>query len=119
MRQQLWWIALGPSIWAVHFLACYLTAAIWCEKFASAGSANSPLWWLIGVYSVIALVGLIVVSVMSFRSFRRGDPPVSYDFDDPHERTPFLGFTAYLLSLLSIVATLFTVLVFLLVRSCD
>ncbi len=117
IRKSLWWIALAPSIWAIHFLACYLTVAIWCEKVSSYGSDR--LLWLICIYSVVAIAGIAIVGWLSFRNFRRHDPPVPYDFDDPHDRTNFLGFTAFLLALLSGIATLFTMLVFLFVRSCD
>ncbi|MGB7839915.1 MAG: hypothetical protein WBL40_17580 [Terrimicrobiaceae bacterium] len=33
-RQSLWLLMISPTIWAAHFLLCYLTAAIWCAKFA-------------------------------------------------------------------------------------
>lgn len=118
IRDQLWWIAIAPSLWAMHFLACYLTAAIWCEKV----SAPRDQFWLnalVTCYSVVAMVGIAVVGWLSYQSFRRGDPPLSYGFDDPAHRTHFLGFTAFLLSLLSGVATAFTILVFLLVGTCD
>ncbi len=114
----LWWIAIAPALWAAHFLACYVSAAIWCEKFASGGEKV----WLntaITAFSVIALTGIAWVAWSSLRNFRRGNPTLPYDFDDPEERTHFLGFTAFLLAILSGIATLFTVLVFLLVGSCD
>lgn len=118
IRDRLWWIVAAPSIWAIHFLACYVTAAIWCEKYASDGRM-STLWIVIGGYTSIAVPAIIAVGIVSFRNFRRGDPPFPYDFDDPTDRTHFLGFTAFLLSGLSLIATAFTVLVFVLVRSCD
>lgn len=116
--QRLWWIATAPSLWALHFLTCYVTVAIWCEKVPSDEPTNG-LWWLIGMYSVVAMFGIAIVGWLSFKSFRQEDPPLPYDFDDPDDRTNFLGFTAFLLALLSGVATLFTTLVFVLVRSCD
>ena len=33
-RQSLWLLIVSPSMWAAHFLPCYITAAVWCEKFA-------------------------------------------------------------------------------------
>ncbi|MCC9642004.1 transmembrane prediction [Rhodopirellula sp. JC740] len=117
LSQQLWWIVVSPSLWAVHFMACYLTAAIWCEK---AGGQADPfaLHFAITVYTVVVLPVMAWVAWNSHREFRRSEPPVPYDFDDPTDRTHFLGFTAFLLTLLSLVATLFTVLVFVFVRSC-
>lgn len=117
MKKRLWWIAISPTVWAIHFLACYITAAVWCEKI---GEGNlRPLQISVGIYTAIALPMIIWVGYSSYRNFRRGDPPVPFDFDDPTDRTHFFGFTAFLLSALSVVATLFTVLVFVLVGSCD
>nr|WP_202908851.1 transmembrane prediction [Roseimaritima ulvae] len=118
IRDRLWWVVSAPSLWALHFLACYITAAIWCEK-ASHPEQMSFLYALITGYSVVALVGIAAVGWLSYRNFRRGDPPLPYDFDDPQDRTHFIGFTTFLLAALSGIATLFTVLVFVLVGTCD
>ena len=31
-QPSLWRITLGPTIWAIHFLASYAAAAVWCAK---------------------------------------------------------------------------------------
>lgn len=118
IRDRLWWIVISPSVWATHFLACYITVAIWCEKYSATGNVRT-LGTLVFVYTGAALAVISVVTWLSFKNFRRGDPPIPYDFDDPDDRTNFLGFTAFLLSLLSLIATFFTALVFVMVRSCD
>ncbi len=118
IRQQLWWIVISPLVWSVHFLACYITTAIWCEKYAATGDARTLLSW-VSAYTAMALIAIIAVGLLSFKSFRRSDAPMPYEFDDPSDRTHFLGFTAFLLSLLSLIATLLTALVFVMVRSCD
>src|SRR5690606_23148142 len=33
-RASLWRLVAGPATWALHFLLCYVTAAVWCEKHA-------------------------------------------------------------------------------------
>ncbi|WP_197454649.1 transmembrane prediction [Stieleria varia] len=114
IRDHLWWIVISPCTWAIHFLACYITVAIWYEKLAETHDLKT-LWTLISLYSVPAILVIVLVAGMSYQNFRRGDPPIPYDFDDPDERTHFLGFTAFLLSLLSLIATLYTVLVFVMV----
>lgn len=118
VRQRLWWITAAPSVWALHFLACYLSAAVWCEKF-SATATNRPLIWMVSAYTVVSIGLIAAIASLSYRNFREGSPPIPYDFDDPADRTHFLGFTAFLLSVLSFIATLFTALVFLIIRSCD
>ena len=35
--ESLWTLFTGPVVWALHFLACYVGAAIFCEK-------PSPVW---------------------------------------------------------------------------
>lgn len=118
IRRGLWWIVLSPMVWAFHFLACYVTVAIYCEKFSS-NSHHEWLWCLIGGYTAVAVAAIGVIACRSFRGFRQADPPLPYDFDDPSDRTHFIRFTAFLLSLLSLIATLFTALALLIVRSCD
>ncbi|MCA9134043.1 MAG: hypothetical protein KDA45_12840 [Planctomycetales bacterium] len=118
-RRWLWWIVLSPMVWAVHFLACYLSAAIWCAKLADTADSVRPLQWAVAWVTAIALGVIVWAGAVSYRQFRRGNPPVPYDFDDPADRTHFQGYTAFLLALLSCVATLFTALVFVLVGSCD
>jgi len=118
IRDRLWWVVISPSVWAVHFLACYLTVAIWCEKYSATGSPTT-LGALIAIYTVIAVAVISVVAWASLKTFWHGDVTIPFDFDEPGDRTNFLGFTALLLSLLSLIATLFTVLAVVVVRSCD
>lgn len=117
-HKRLWWIVLSPSVWAVHFLACYLTVAIWCAKVDS-GTSSGRLLWLVGGYTLVAVAAISAVATSSFRSFRRDNAAVAHEFDDPADRTQFIGYTAFLLSLLSLIATLFTALALLIIRSCD
>lgn len=119
IRHRLWWITISPTLWAIHFLVCYIGAAIWCERYAGSPNSLGPLLTLVSVATVVALAGILVIAWLSFKNFRAGDPPLPYDFNDPEDRSHFLGFTAFLLSALSLIATLFTALVFVLVRSCD
>lgn len=117
IHKRLWWIVLSPSVWAIHFLACYLTIAIWCAKADSSGR-EWPLW-LLGGYTLVAVIAISAIGVSSYRNFRQSDPTFPYEFDDPSDRTNFIGYTAFLLSLLSLVATLFTAFALLIIRSCD
>lgn len=118
IRKRLWWIVLSPSVWAIHFLACYLTVAIWCAK-VDPGTSSGLLLWLVSGYTLVAVGAITAIATSSYRSFRRDDPELAYEFDDPSDRTSFIAFTAFLLSLLSLIATLFTALALLIIRSCD
>ncbi|MFG0262799.1 MAG: transmembrane prediction [Novipirellula sp. JB048] len=118
IRHRLWWIVISPLVWSLHFLTCYITSAIWCQKYAATGDPDE-LRLFIAVVTGIAVLAISVVAWLSFKNVRTSEATVPYDFDDPAERTHFLGYTAFLLSLLSLVATLFTALVYVIVRSCD
>ncbi len=118
IRKRLWWIVLSPSVWAIHFLACYLTVAIWCAK-SDSSTITGWLLGMVGAYTLVAVAAISSIAASSYESFRRDDPDLEHEFDDPSDRTSFIGFTAFLLSLLSLIATLFTALALLMVRSCD
>lgn len=117
-RERLWWLVLAPSTWAAHFLACYLTAAVWCAKSAKPSSLV-PIQGLIAGYTVVAIVVIAVIGTLSFRSSRIASSTMPHDVDSPDEHAQFVGLAALLLSLLSFVATCFTALVFFYVRTCD
>lgn len=72
LRNRLWWITLAPSIWASHFLACYLTAAIWCEKFVSPQHPFSEIDRLVAIYTAIALSAILFIGWKSYRHYDRG-----------------------------------------------
>ncbi len=118
ITQRLWWIVIAPLLWALHFLACYVTAAIWCEKYSSGADIRS-LGWMITAYSVVSLTGILIVGTLSFWNLPPADSLVPDEFDDPSDRSHFLHFTSLLLAVLSGIATIFTVLVFVLVGRCD
>ena len=44
-----------PTIWAAHFLLCYVTAAIWCAKVAGPDGSLGGVRVAIAVYTVLAL----------------------------------------------------------------
>jgi heme/copper-type cytochrome/quinol oxidase subunit 3 len=102
-----------------HFLACYITTAIWCEKFAESADDTAPILWLIVPYTLLAAVVICVTGWLSYQDHRRGPSSIPYDRGTEEDRRGFVGFATFLLSMLSLIATLFTALVFVLVRSCD
>lgn len=118
-KEHLWMLTLPPGIWAGHFLASYLTAAIWCAKQAGPSASLGTARVAIGIYTLLALGGLAATTWLGARrvSFNRKDIP--HDDDTPVDRHRFLGFTMLLLSVLSIVATLFVAAVIIFVETCD
>ncbi len=114
-RQSLWWLAAGPLIWTAHFLACYLTAAIWCAK---EGGSLAGVRMAICAFTLVALVGIGFVGVVGWRRHRYGSGAVPHDFDTPEDRYRFLGFATALLAGLSAVATGFVAMVAVFVEVC-
>ncbi len=106
-RENLWLLIVSPTIWAVHFLFSYITAAVWCAKVGSPGGSLQPVRWAIAIYTVIALIGITFNGLSGLRRHNFGTESLPHDFDTPGDRHRFLGFATVLLAGLSAVATLF------------
>lgn len=117
-EQSLWLLTLSPGIWAAHFLASYLTAAIWCAKYAGSDGSLLKVRAAIAAYTVVALAGIVLTAWAGYRKHAYGSAAVPHDFDTPEDRYRFLGFATLLLSALSAVATIFVALVAVFVESC-
>lgn len=109
-QESLWWLVVSPTVWALHFVASYATAAVWCAKVVGRDGSLDTVRILILVYTAGAL---LIVGVAGARGFRRhslGTATVPHDFDTPADRHRFLGFSSLLLSGLSAVAIVFVAL---------
>ena len=118
-NQSLWLLTASPTTWAMHFLACYLTAAIWCAKYAGPERSLGNVRVAIAIYTVLALIGIGVTGLAGYRRHRFGQATVPHDSDTPEDRHRFLGFATVLLSALSAIATLFVALAALFIDKCD
>lgn len=118
-RDSLWMLTVAPTIWAIHFLCCYVTAAVWCAKYAgedrSLGSARTA----IAVYTAVALTGIAIVAWIGYRRHEFGAATPPHDADTIEDRHRFLGFATLLLSVLSAVATLFVASVAAFIGDCN
>jgi hypothetical protein len=117
-HERLWLLAVSPTIWAVHFLLCYITAAVWCAKFAPRFGSLGPVRWAIIGYTVVALVAIGLNARSGLRRHRRGSESVPHDFDTAGDRHGFLGYATVLLSALSAVAVVFAALVVIFFNDC-
>lgn len=117
--ESLWAMIVAPTIWAVHFLAVYILAAIFCAK-AGAPSADiaTVRWWVAGL-TVLALGGIAACAIQAYRlgHFREGKA-APHDADTIHDRRRFLAYATLLLSGLSFVATAFVALPAVFFASC-
>lgn len=117
-KESLWILVISPTIWAAHFLLCYLTAALWCAKIAGRNGSLDEVRKAIIIYTVLALIGIGFTGWIAFRRHRTGTANVPDDFDTPEDRHRFLGFATLLLSALSAVATLYVALVAIFIEAC-
>jgi hypothetical protein len=100
-------LAGAPTVWALHFLACYLTVAIWCARYAGYGGSLEPVGTVIIIYTTVALAAIAFIGWGGYRRHRYGASSLPHDFDGPEDRHRFLGFATFLLAGLSTVATIF------------
>lgn len=116
--ESLWWLTLSPAIWIGHFLAVYITVAIFCARAASAAQALAPARWAIVGYTAVAAAGVIATGLRGLRRHRYGHAATPHDFDTPADRHRFIGFATLLLSGLSLVGILFVALPALFLETC-
>jgi hypothetical protein len=117
-EQNLWRITAGPIVWAAHFLACYLTGAIWCAKHAGPDAGLGGVRAAVAVYTVVALAGIGWAAWSGWRRHEHGIATVPHDFDTPEDRHRFLGFATLLLAGVSAVATVYVALAAVFIRTC-
>ena len=120
-RESIWLLTISPTIWSGHFMATYLTAAIWCAKLDDSGASFVNVRIAIGIYTLLALIGIAFVAGLGYRRHAARPVPldIPHDADTEHDRHGFLGFATLLLSALSAVATIFVALAAVFVGSCD
>ena len=117
-KESLWLLVVSPTIWAAHFLLSYITAAIWCAKFAPRYGSLEPVRWAIGIYTAVALVGIMLNGWSGYKRHRLGSETLPHNLDTPGDRHRFLGFSTFLLAALSAIATIFAALVVVFFEDC-
>src|SRR5690606_31591882 len=106
-RASLWRLVAGPATWALHFLLCYVTAAVWCEKharFPPSLELRGVLW----AYTAAAVLAIALFGWRGLRHHRWGAERLPHDDPTAGDRHRFLGFATLLLCGLSLVAVLYT-----------
>ena len=117
MRSTLWALILPPTIWAGHFLFCYIYAAIYCAKagaLAPLGSVRTAIALATaGALAAVAAAGYVAWA----KSRIPGDPP-PHDESTDEDRVRFLAVATLLLAALSFVAIVFTAVPALIFEDC-
>jgi hypothetical protein len=102
-------LAIGPGVWAVHFLGIYGIAALGCARLPGAG-APGPVVPAIAAATLLAGGALVGTIVHALRSARRGPPSAA--------RAPFVHWLTAALAAIALVAVVWQVLPALLVPAC-
>ncbi len=116
-RASLWRLVGGPATWALHFLLCYVTAAVWCAKHARL-PPSLELRGMLWAYTAAAVLAIALFGWRGLRHHRWGSERLPHDDPTAGDRHRFLGFASLLLCGLSLVAVLYTALAIALVGSC-
>jgi uncharacterized membrane protein YozB (DUF420 family) len=116
---DLWRVIAGPSIWAVHFLICYVTAAVHCQKAGRDADLDS----ITGIVIVATLLALASIAGSAFgllRTYARSLTEDDFDFehDSREERHRFLSHVALMLSVLAAVGVIYVAIPVLYLGSC-
>jgi hypothetical protein len=118
-RDSLWSLIGGPTIWAGHFLLCYISAAIFCAKVEPAGFGFLDLRIVIGVVTLLAFIGIAFVGFQAVDHWRRAmNAEWATDSDSLVVRRLFIGRVAFLLAGLSAIGVLYTGLVAIFIDNC-
>lgn len=107
LKSTLWALVASPTIWALHFLFCYIYASVYCAKggrLALIGDARTAI-------AVATVVALVLVGASGYAAWSRsrmeGDPAPHQESTD-EDRLRFLAVATMLLAALSFVAIVFT-----------
>ena len=117
-RDPLWMPVAAPVIWVLHFMACYIAAAMWCGRFA--GLTPVPVQQLfVLTTTAIATAAIAALFWRALRRHQGESPGESHDADTPEDRAHFVALTTMLLAGLSALGTLFVAFGMWLVPSCS
>jgi hypothetical protein len=124
-RADLWTLLMPPTVWALHFLFCYLVAAVACAKggisLTAPGFSYAPLEGLrpmVALGTVVALVLIGIGARQAWRHWGMGQDLPPHDTASDEDRQHFLGYATLLLSALSAVSVLFIALPAFLILDC-
>jgi hypothetical protein len=114
--ETLWTLFTAPIVWTVHFLVCYVGAAVYCAKQPGFGFDAVRLG--IAGATILALAIITLSAWLAWRQWGFGtdDPP--HDHPTRHDRTLFQGFATLLLSGLSFIGVIYVALPALFIAEC-
>lgn len=117
-RQRLWIVPAPLVVWALHFLLCYWTAALWCGPAVPGDARVLPLTWFT-LYTVVALGAIAGLGWHGYRRHSLGGASAPHDADSPADRHRFLGLATLLIAGLSFMAVIYSAMAVVMVATCQ
>ncbi|MFD1705115.1 hypothetical protein ACFSCV_19080 [Methylopila henanensis] len=125
-RANLITLITAPTIWAVHFLVCYVAASVHCAKAMTDARVFTGGGWpdvttariVIAVATVAALGAIAWSSRQAWTHWGDGDAEPPYDDGTFDDRQQFLGFATILLCGLSFIGVIFVALPAVFIGDC-
>lgn len=116
-RGGLWRLTAGPLVWAAHFLASYITVAVWCARVAPAASLGAARI-AVFAYTAVALLAIAWLGWHGWRRHRAGRQAPPHAEATIGDRHRFLGLASALLCGLSFVAVAYAALGVVVIGTC-
>lgn len=125
-RANLITLITAPTVWAIHFIVCYVAAATHCAKaMADARVMTGPFWpdltearVVIAAATAAALVAIAFASRQAWVHWGDGDADPPFDDATIDDRQQFLGFATILLCGLSALGVIFAALPAVFIGDC-
>lgn len=125
-RANLVTLTTAPTIWAIHFLVCYVAASVHCAKTMADARVFTGADWpdvagarvVIALATVAALGAIAWSSRQAWRHWTDGDAEPPYDDATFDDRQQFLGFATILLCGLSFIGVIFVALPAVFIGDC-
>jgi hypothetical protein len=116
--ESLWTLFTAPVVWALHFLVCYVGAAVYCAKPDLVAVSFDTIRIAMGAFTLLALSLISFSAWLAWRQwgFGTSDPP--HDDATRTDRNLFQGFATLLLSGLSFIAVIYVALPVLFLSGC-
>jgi hypothetical protein len=116
---DLWRVIAAPVIWAVHFLFCYVTVAVFCEKAGRAAAlGNARIAVAVATVAALAAIGWSTHALWRVRGRSLTDNDFEFEHNTPEERHRFLSHVALMLCVLSAVAVLYVAIPMFYLATC-
>ena len=116
---DLWRVIAAPIVWAVHFLFCYVYAAVYCENLGREASLTNPMIAVVaGTLVALALIGWFTHRLWRVRARSLTDNDFEFEHNTPEERHRFLSHVALMICVLSAVAVIYVTIPVLYLSTC-